>query len=135
MSGRILVGFSHTLMCSAIGSGTLRYSWEISSNGSSWTTVSDVNTTSYVTNTSLHIGQYMYRCNVSNEAGSVVSDNATVIVYGECLFLLPYYSKTLCWYVFLAKMPNTIKQVRRHYVITNILMCYVSNCGKPLSSD
>ena len=25
----------------------------------------------------------MYRCNVSNEAGSVVSDIATVIVYGE----------------------------------------------------
>ena len=135
MSGKILVGFSHTLMCSAIGSGTLRYSWEISSNGSSWSTVNDVNTTSYVTNTSLHIGQYMYRCNVSDEAGSVVSDNATVIVYGECLFLLPYYSKTLCWCVFLAKIPNTIKQVRRHYVITNILMCYVSNCGKPLSSD
>ena len=83
MSGRILVGLSHTLICSAIGSGTLRFSWERSSNGNSWTTVSDSNTTSYTTDTTLAIGEYMYRCNVSNEGGSVVSNNATVIVYGE----------------------------------------------------
>ena len=70
-------------MCSAIGSGTLRYSWERSSSGNSWTTVSGDNTTSYATDTSLAIGEYIYRCNVSNEAGSVVSNIATVIVYGE----------------------------------------------------
>ena len=83
MSGIIPLGFSHTLMCSAIGSGTLRYSWERSSNGNSWTTVSGDNTTAYATDTSLAIGEYMYRCNVSNEAGSVVSNIATVILYGE----------------------------------------------------
>ena len=55
MSGRILVGLSHTLICSAIGSGTLRFSWERSFNGSSWTTVSDDNTTSYTTDTTLAI--------------------------------------------------------------------------------
>ena len=73
---------STTLTCRAIGTGTLVYSWERSS-GSSWTTVSNDNTTSYTTNTTLAIGQYMYRCRVSNDAGSVVSNNAIVNVYGE----------------------------------------------------
>ena len=70
-----------TLTCKAIGTGTLVYSWERSS-GSSWTTVSNDNTTSYTTDTTLAIGQYMYRCRVSNDAGSVVSNNAIVNVYG-----------------------------------------------------
>ena len=70
------------LECTAAGLGTLVYSWERSS-GSSWTTVSNDSTTSYTTDTTLAIGQYMYRCRVSNEAGSVVSNNATVNVYGE----------------------------------------------------
>ena len=70
------------LSCQAYGLGMLEYSWERSS-GSSWTTVSNDNTTSYTTDTTLSIGQYMYRCRVSNEAGSVVSNIATVNVYGE----------------------------------------------------
>ena len=69
-------------MCRASGLGMLLYSWERSS-GSGWTTVSNDNTTSYTTNAVLTSGQYMYRCNVSNEAGSVVSNSATVNVYGE----------------------------------------------------
>ena len=69
-------------MCSASGLGTLEYFWERSS-GSSWTTVSNDNTTSYTTDTTLAIGQYMYRCKVSNDAGSVVSNEAVVDVYGE----------------------------------------------------
>ena len=71
-----------TLTCRASGLGTLEFSWERSS-GSSWTTVSNDNTTSYTTDTTLAIGQYMYRCRVSNDAGSVVSNNAIVNVYGE----------------------------------------------------
>ena len=69
-------------MCRANGTGTLVYSWERHS-GSSWTTVSNDSTTSYTIDTTLAIGQYMYRCRVSNEAGSVVSNIATVNVYGE----------------------------------------------------
>ena len=69
-------------MCRASSVGTVVYSWERSS-GSNWTTVSNDNTTSYTTDTTLAIGQYMYRCRVSNDAGSVVSDNAIVNVYGE----------------------------------------------------
>jgi len=70
-------------MCRASGL-RLTYSWERSSSGSSWTTVSKDNTTLYTTNTTLTSGQYKYRCRVSNEAGSVVSNSATVNVYGEC---------------------------------------------------
>ena len=70
------------LTCQASGLGTLVYSWERSS-GSNWTTVSNDDITSYSTDTTLAIGQYMYRCRVSNEAGSVVSNIATVNVYGE----------------------------------------------------
>ena len=80
--GDVPMGESITFMCRAIGIGTLEYSWERSS-GSSWTNVSNDNTTSYTTDTTLAIGQYTYRCNVSNDAGSVVSNNAIVNVYGE----------------------------------------------------
>ena len=69
-------------MCKANSFGTIVYSWERSS-GSNWTTVSNESTTSYTTDTTLAIGQYMYRCRVSNDAGSVVSNIATVNVYGE----------------------------------------------------
>ena len=69
-------------MCRGNGTGSLEYSWERHSD-SSWTTVSNDNTTSYTTDTTLAIGQYMYRCRVSNDAGSVVSNNAIVNVYGE----------------------------------------------------
>ena len=81
-SNDVPVGRSITLTCQANGLGTLVYSWE-SSSDSSWITVSNDNTTSYTTDTTLAIGQYMYRCRVSNEAGSVVSNIATVNVYGE----------------------------------------------------
>ena len=82
-SNDIPAGSNVTLICRASGLGTLVYSWERSSGSSSWTTVSNDNTTSYTTDTTLAIGQYMYRCRVSNEAGSVVSNNAIVNVYGE----------------------------------------------------
>ena len=70
-------------MCSANGLGTLTFSWEMSFNDSKWITVSDDNTTSYTTNSSLPTGQYMYRCRVSNESKSVVSSIAAVNVYGK----------------------------------------------------
>ena len=73
---------SVTLICRASGTGSQIYYWERSS-GSNWTTVSNDNTTSYTTDTTLAIGQYMYRCRVNNEAGSVVSNITTVNVYGE----------------------------------------------------
>ena len=75
-------GRSITYYCRVSGLEPLTYSWEKSS-GSAWTTVksgSDL----YTTNASLDIGQYVYRCKVSNRGGPIVSDNITVNVYGEC---------------------------------------------------
>ena len=87
-SSDVPVGRSITLTCVASGLGTVVYSWERSS-GSNWTTVSNDNTTSCTTDTTLAIGQYLYRCRLSNEAGSVVSNIAIVNTYGEycALFL------------------------------------------------
>ena len=82
VGGNVPINGNIILMCEASSVGVLVYSWERSS-GSSWTTVSNDNTTSYTTDTTLAIGQYMYRCRVSNEAGPVVSNNAIVNVYGE----------------------------------------------------
>ena len=81
--GDVPMGRSITLMCKASGLGTLVYSWERKSSHKRWTTVSNDSTTSYTTDTILAIGEYVYRCRVSNEAGSVVSNSATVNVYGE----------------------------------------------------
>ena len=77
----ISVGSTATLTCSADGCGTLMYSWERS--GSGWTPLCNANSPSYTTNSSMAVGQYTYRCVVRNEAGSVVSNSATVNVYGE----------------------------------------------------
>ena len=85
--GKIPLRGSITLMCGGSGLGTLVYSWERSSGGN-WTTVSDYNTTSYTTDTTLAIGQYMYRCRVNNDAGSVVSNVAIVNVYGEYVIVI-----------------------------------------------
>ena len=82
VDNNVPINGSIPLMCRASGLGILVYSWERSSGGN-WTTVSNDNTTSYTTDTTLAIGQYLYRCRVSNDAGSVVSNNAIVNVYGE----------------------------------------------------
>ena len=81
--GDVPMGRSITLMCRASGLGTLVYSWERRSSGSSWTSINNAEAASYTTRRSMAIGEYMYRCRVSNEAGSVVSDSAAVNVYGE----------------------------------------------------
>jgi len=80
--GDVPMGRNITLMCRASSLGTLVYSWERRSSGSSWTTVSNDNTTSYTTTTTLKTGLYMYRCRVTNEAGSTVSNGARVDNYG-----------------------------------------------------
>ena len=64
-----------TLHCRAAGYGSLMYLWETNITGS-WKAVSNKNRTHYIASSA---GQY--RCNVTNEAGSVVSNVATV--FGE----------------------------------------------------
>ena len=84
VGGDVPMNSSIVLTCRGNGTGPLEYSWERSSGGSNnWTTVSNDNTTSYTTDKTLTIGQYMYRCRVRNDAGSIVSNNTIVDVYGE----------------------------------------------------
>ena len=64
-----------TLECRATGDGSLKYDWEKNDSGN-WITVDNDNRASYTTRTT---GQY--RCNVTNEDGSVVSP--VITVYGE----------------------------------------------------
>ena len=61
-----------TLQCRATGDGSLKYYWERNHLGY-WITVDNNNRTSYTTGTN---GQY--RCNVTNEVGSVVSPVFTI---------------------------------------------------------
>ena len=64
-----------TLQCRAAGYGSLKYYWERNDSGN-WITVDNNNRTSYTTG---NTGQY--RCNVTNEVGSVVTP--VITVYGK----------------------------------------------------
>ena len=68
-------GSSFTILCRAAGYGSLTYYWE-KNVSKKWINVDSNNKTSYKTT---NTGQY--RCNVTNEAGSVVSP--VITVYGE----------------------------------------------------
>ena len=70
-------GSSYNISCRAVGYGSLTYYWE-RKDSEKWITVDNNNKTSYKPTTT---GQY--RCNVTNEAGSVVSP--VITVYGELL--------------------------------------------------
>ena len=69
-----------TLHCRATGNGSLKYYWERNDSGN-WITVDNNNRTSYTIGTT---GQY--RCNVTNEVGSVVSP--VITVYGKLCKLI-----------------------------------------------
>jgi len=71
------MGKNVTLKCEANGFGSLEFSWERQDAGN-WIVITTRSTTTYTAKTS-----GLYRCRVSNEAGSVVSNNATVKVYGK----------------------------------------------------
>ena len=75
-----------TLHCTASGYGSLIYYWErrISENHNWFTIAYSIN------KNSLHASAGQYRCNVTNEAGSVVSP--VIILYGKNL--LVYISST-----------------------------------------
>ena len=68
-------GSSFNISCRAAGYGSLTYYWE-KKDSKEWITVDSNNKTLYeITNTGL------YRCNATNEAGSVISPEYNV--YGE----------------------------------------------------
>ena len=66
-----------TLNCTASGDGTIIHQWQEFNNGS-WMDINNSNNAEYTTDTLTQSSQF--RCVVSNEAGSVVSN---LNVYGE----------------------------------------------------
>ena len=62
--------------------GNLSYQWQQSTdNGSSWTVIADATDATYTTPaTTMDMSGTQYRCVVSNSAGSVISDAATLTV-------------------------------------------------------
>ena len=77
-----------TLQCLATGSEPLNYLWQMyQSTNDSWTkpSVRAVNITSpkLVFSKLTEQDEGMYRCIVFSEGDSVVSDNATITLYGE----------------------------------------------------
>ena len=81
------------LYCSAIGMGPMHYQWRkyhLSNN--SWIRPShravSITSPNLKFNVITEEDEGVYRCVVTNDDGSVISDNATIIVYGECSAVL-----------------------------------------------
>lgn len=77
VGGDVPIGMNITIKCKARGLGLLKYAWEHRQSGR-WTVISTGSTTSYTATTS-----GIYRCQVTNEAGSVVSNRTRIHIYGE----------------------------------------------------
>ena len=76
------VSMSVTLGCEVTGRGSITYHWETSNiNGGQWMNISNSNSNRTVVG-NLEQSQ-QYRCVVSNEAGSIISDFATITVLSE----------------------------------------------------
>lgn len=78
--GNVPIGNNITLVCQAIGQGPLRFFWEAYNNISDWRVVDASNTTSYTIRT-VTDGKFMYRCTVTNKAGSVTSGETSINVF------------------------------------------------------
>jgi len=79
---------SAVMSCSAIGMGPIHYRWEkYESTSNEWITPSKrtVNITSskLIFSVITEEDEGVYRCIVSNDDGSIISDSATLTVYGE----------------------------------------------------
>ena len=78
----ITAGMNVTLTCEAAGRGSIRYRWEINDvNGGQWARISNSHERSLVVR-DLEQSQ-QYRCAVSNEVGTVMSNVAVVMVLSE----------------------------------------------------
>jgi len=77
------------LSCLAIGMGPIYYRWaKYYSSNNSWINPSHRAVNNLSPNLKFHViteeDEGVYHCNVTNDAGSVISDNVTVKIYGEC---------------------------------------------------
>ena len=80
------------MWCSANGMGPISYQWEkYQSSNKSWInpTHGVINSTSpeLVFDKISEEDEGIYHCIVTNDDGSVVSDNATITVYGKLLYI------------------------------------------------
>ena len=92
------------LYCSAIGMGPIYYQWEkyhLSNN--SWIRPShrvvNMKSPNLTFNVITEEDEGVYHCVVTNDDGSVISDNATIHVYGESSAVLTKYCDIACVYV------------------------------------
>ena len=79
----------NALKCEAEGMGPIYYKWEkYQPSNDSWIRPSDrtvnVTSTKLIFTVIMEEDEGIYRCVVTNHDGSVISDNATITVYGEC---------------------------------------------------
>lgn len=76
----VKVGETATFTVEAAGEG-LSYQWQIKAGKGGWDDITDANTSSYTTTAVVqNCDGFQYRCVVSNSAGSVNSDSATLTV-------------------------------------------------------
>ena len=79
------------LHCSANGMGPIYYHWEkYNSSSNSWISPSHRATSITTQNLKFSViteeDEGVYHCVVTNGDGSVISDNATVSIYGKCFW-------------------------------------------------
>ena len=84
------------MFCSAVGMGPIYYQWEkYNSSNNSWISPShrvvSIASSDLKFNVIREEDEGVYRCIVTNDDGSVTSDNATVHVYGEYPVATPPY--------------------------------------------
>lgn len=77
----VIEGKTATFTVNATGSEPLSYQWQQNMNGSGWTDITGKTKDTYTTGkTTMDMNGTQYRCVVSNSAGSVISDAATLTV-------------------------------------------------------
>jgi len=79
--------------CLASGEGTMQYKWEkYQSSSNSWKRPSlrvvNIISPKLIFRVIMEEDEGIYRCVATNHDGSVVSNNATITVYGECTYTL-----------------------------------------------
>ena len=88
----VIEGKTATFTVNATGSEPLSYQWQQNMNGSGWTDITGETNATYTTGkTTMDMNGTQYRCVVSNSAGSVISDAATLTVQKSTTPIDPKY--------------------------------------------
>ena len=88
----VIEGKTATFTVNATGSEPLSYQWQQNMNGSGWTDITGETNATYTTEkTTMDMNGTQYRCVVSNSAGSVISDAATLTVQKSTTPIEPKY--------------------------------------------